>query len=85
MIGRKYLKIDLSITFILKSSLSSVVMAFCTWLINPQSIALVIGSIFAGIGIYFTLLVLIKGLSKEEIAFFIKFARDNIKRIPIIK
>jgi len=85
IISRRYLKFDLSVPFMLKGIFSSAVMALCIWLIHPESIALVIGSIFAGALIYFAVLLLVKGLHKEEITFFIKFAKDNIKRIPMVK
>jgi len=85
MITRKYLKFDLSIPFMLKSAFSSAIMTLCIWLINPESIALVIASIFAGILIYFGILLLLKGLSKEEITLFINFLKDNLKKARGIK
>lgn len=85
MVSRRYLKFDLSLPFMAKSVIASVIMTLCIWLIHPESIAMVIGTIFAGAAIYFAVLLLVKGLSKEEITFFVTFAKDNIKRIPGVK
>ncbi len=79
IVTRRYLKFDLSVPFILKSVLSSGIMAICIWLINPQSIAWILASIFIGIVVYFVVLLLIKGLSKEERTFFVNFSKDNLK------
>jgi O-antigen/teichoic acid export membrane protein len=82
-VTRRYLRFDLSLPFIGKSILSSGVMTICIWLINPQSIAMVIGSIFAGAAIYFGTLLLVKALSKEELFFFIAFIKDNVQKIHV--
>ncbi len=84
LVSRKYLRFDLSVPFILKSILASSIMTLCLWLINPESITLVIISIFAGVLIYFGGLLLIKGISKSEIAFFVSFTNDNLRRILFI-
>lgn len=81
LVSRKYLKFDLSMPFVLKSTLASAIMTLCVWLINPGSITLVIVSIFAGALIYFGGLLLIKGLSKSEVVFFVNFAKDNLRKI----
>lgn len=78
---RRYLKFDLSTPFVLKSLFSSAVMAFSIWLIKPEAITLTIISIVGGALIYFAVLILIKGLSKGELSFFVNFIKDNIKRI----
>lgn len=79
LVSRRYLKFDLSMPFVLKSTLVSAIITLCIWLINPESITLVIISIFAGALIYFGGLLLIKGLSKSEVVFFVNFAKDNFK------
>lgn len=84
-VTRRYLKFDLSLFFIAKSILASGVMALCIWLINPESIAMVITSILAGIVIYFGVLLLLRGLSREEIKFFAGFIRDNIGKVLMLK
>ena len=77
IITRRYLKFDLNLSFLVKSVLSSGFMALCIWLINPQSILMVFISIIAGIIIYFGVLILVKGFSKIELAFFAAFIRKN--------
>ena len=85
LITRRYLKFDLSGTFILKSVFSSGIMALCLWLINPQSIVLIIISIFAGAAIYFSVLLLIRSLSKEELAFFSNLVKDSLRKARVLK
>ena len=75
-ITRRYLKFDFSLTFILKSVFSAAVMALCIRWFNPQSTALIVAAIFGGAVIYFGVLLLIRGLSKEERAFFLNFVRE---------
>jgi len=84
LVSRRYLRFDLSITFTLKVILASTIMTLCIWFINPESITLVIISIFAGVLIYSGGLLLVKGLSKSEIAFFVSFARESLRRILFI-
>ena len=84
LVSRRYLKFDLSITFTLKVILASTIMTLCIWFINPESITPVIISIFAGVLIYSGGLLLVKGLSKSEIAFFVNFAKDNLRKILFI-
>ena len=84
IITRRYFKFDLSSPFVLKSLFSSVIMAFSIRLITPEAITLTLISIVGGALIYFAMLILLKGLSKEEIIFFVNFTRDNIKRITRI-
>jgi len=84
LVSRRYLRFDLSSTFTLKAILASAIMTICIWFINPASITLVIISIFAGLIIYFGGLLLVKGLSKSEITFFINFAKNNLRKIHFI-
>ena len=85
MITRRYLKFDISISFILKSAFSSAIMLLCIWLINPELIVSVIISIFAGVLIYFGILLLLGGLSREELTFFVNFLKDSLRRIRAVK
>jgi O-antigen/teichoic acid export membrane protein len=85
IISRSYLKFDLSLPFILKSAIASAIMALCIWLFNPESITTVLLSILGGIVIYFGILFIIKGLSKSEITFFVNFARENLKKMPVVR
>ena len=84
LVSRRYLRFDLSATFTLKAILVSAIMTLCIWFINPESITLVIISIFAGVIIYFGGLLLMKGLSKSEIAFFVNFAKESLRKIHFI-
>jgi len=81
IVTRKYLKFDISMPFMLKSAFSSAIMALCIWVINPQSIALIIVSIIVGALIYFAVLLLIRGLSRQEITFFINLVKENLSKI----
>jgi O-antigen/teichoic acid export membrane protein len=81
IVTRNYLKFDLSLSFLIKSALSSGFMALCIWLINPQSVLMLLVSIIAGIFVYFTALILIRGFSKSELAFFNAFMRNSFKVI----
>jgi len=85
IVTRRYLKFDLSAPFILKSILSSGIMALCIWRINPQSTAWIIGSILIGVVVYFVVLLLIRGLSKEERTFFVNFSKDNLKKLRVVR
>lgn len=85
IVTRRYLKFDLSTPFILKSILSSGIMAICIWRINPESIAWILASIFIGIVVYFAVLLLIRGLSKEERTFFVNFSKDNLRKLRLIR
>ena len=85
MVTRKYFNFNLSIPFILKSIFSSTIMVVCIWLINPASIISVLISILLGILVYFSVLLIIKGLNKTEINFFINFFRSNVIKMRAIK
>lgn len=85
MVSRRYLRFDLSLPFMLKSVFSSAVMTVCVWLMHPQSIASVIISILVGVLIYFVVLLMVRGLSKEEIRFFINFLKDILKGARAVK
>jgi len=78
VVARRYLKFDLSLFFLAKSALSSGFMALVIWLINPQTILMVFLSILAGIITYFGALLLVRGFSKTELAFFTNFIRNGI-------
>jgi O-antigen/teichoic acid export membrane protein len=81
VVSRRYLKFDLSLLFILKSAIASAIMALCIYLFDPSSGAEVIISIVGGILIYFGFLLIMKGLSKSEIRFFLNFVRENLGKI----
>jgi O-antigen/teichoic acid export membrane protein len=78
---RKYLKFDLSITFLLKSILSAGVMGLCIWLMKPVSLSMIFVSIAIGLIVYFSMLFLTRGFSKSEINFFGSFVRNNLRGV----
>lgn len=84
-VTRRYLKFDLSLPFMAKSIALSGIMAFCIWLVNPHSVVAVSVSIAVGIVGYFAVLILIGGLSRSELRFFWAFARDNLRRVHILR
>jgi O-antigen/teichoic acid export membrane protein len=85
IITRRYLKYDLSISFIIKSIIASAFMTLLIWLLNPQSVALVMISIIGGAIIYFAVLFLIRGFNRNEITFFAHFIKDNLAKLKVSK
>jgi O-antigen/teichoic acid export membrane protein len=85
IISRKSIRFDLNIIFLMKSFLASSLMAVCIWLINPGSIIMLLVSIIIGLLIYFGALILLRGLSKDELQFFASFIRTNIESIFVKK
>jgi O-antigen/teichoic acid export membrane protein len=73
VVTRKYLKFNLSFRFIVKSLISSGMMALIIWLIRPESLLMVLISIIIGVIIYCGVLVSIKGFTRGEISFFTSF------------
>ncbi len=78
IVSRRYLKFDLGLPFMLKSTIASAIMALCIWLFDPEAVGTVLISAGGGIIIYFGLLLVLKGMSKSEINFFLNFARVNL-------
>jgi len=80
-VTRRYLKFDLSLAFMAKSIASSGIMAFCIWLLDPQSVWFVLACVVLGVMVYFIVLIALRGLSKAEISFFINFARQTLRMV----
>jgi O-antigen/teichoic acid export membrane protein len=81
-VTRRFLKFDLSLPFVAKSIASSGMMALCIWLLDPQSEWSVLASIVLGAAVYFiVLIVVLRGLSKAEINFFMNFAREGVRMV----
>jgi hypothetical protein len=78
--SRRYFKFDVSPSFILKSFISASIMTVCIWLIKSESIFQVAVAIIIGIIVYFAVLVLIRGFSRQEFSFFTSFIRNTFKR-----
>jgi len=66
----KYIAFDIDWLFILKSIAASVIMSLTIWYINPNQLLDVLLWIGIGAGIYATVLFLLRGFTKKEIAFF---------------
>ena len=66
----KYFKFDFDLVFIMKSTVASVLMSACIFLINPSGILNVLITIVIGAIIYIGLLFVLKGIKKEEFGFF---------------
>ena len=62
---------------IVKSLISSTIMALVVWLIHPEGKPDTIVAVFVGMGLYAVLLVLLRGVSKEEISFFYRLLRPG--------
>jgi O-antigen/teichoic acid export membrane protein len=85
VITRRYLKFSLSLPFILKSTFASAIMVLCIWPMKPDSIPMVIVAILVGVLVYFAVFLAFKGLNKREISFFIDLAKENFRKIGIMK
>jgi O-antigen/teichoic acid export membrane protein len=66
----RHLRFDIKVSFILKSLAASGVMSLIVWKLDPAGIINVIWVIVLGILLYFGSLLLMKGLSLNEIRFF---------------
>jgi O-antigen/teichoic acid export membrane protein len=71
----KYLTIKLNFIFVLKSILASLAMTAVVLFINPTGLFKTLVSVLLGIFIYGLFLLLIKGLTKKEINFFLLLLR----------
>jgi len=67
LVSFRYLKFDRGLSFIAKSILASAIMALAIWLLDPSGITGVIVSILLGVIIYFTIIITLKGFSKNEL------------------
>ena len=67
--SRKYIKFGVPYDFIGKSVLASSVMALVLYWANPAGMFYVGFMIFVGAGVYFGVLVLLKGFGEEEVGF----------------
>ena len=69
----RYLKFDVNLTFILKSTAASVIMSLLIWKLNPIDTLNVLISIGVGAVVYFVILVLLKGIERVEVGFLKDF------------
>ena len=76
-ISFKGLPFDIDFKFIMKSVISSVVMAFVVWKLNPIGAVTILISIGIATGVYFVVLIVLRGFTKEEYGFL----RDIVRSI----
>jgi O-antigen/teichoic acid export membrane protein len=76
-ISFKYLSFDIDFKFILKSIISSFIMVFIVWKLNPVSALDILISIGVAAGVYFGVLILLKGFTREEY----RFLRDIVRSV----
>ncbi len=69
VISFKRVSYDIDFTFILKSLTSSVIMAFVVWKLNPIGAVDIVISIGVGAMVYFGVLILLRGFTKDEYEF----------------
>ena len=70
MISFKRLPFDIDFKFIMKSIISSVIMAFVVWKLNPMGAVNILIAIVIATGVYFVVLILLRGFTREEYLFF---------------
>lgn len=68
----KYFTFDFDIKFIVKSTIASALMYLIIFKINPYGILNILITVIVCTGIYFVLLIVLKGIKKEEVEFFKK-------------
>jgi O-antigen/teichoic acid export membrane protein len=81
VIAFRHFKFDLGFVFIMKSVLASAVMAGAIWLYKPWGITEVVIAILLGIIVYFAIILVLKGFSKNELSMikelFLGFRKRN--------
>lgn len=82
-ISKKFLVFDLNLKFITKCTIASIIMIMIIWLINPAGFLYTIITILIGIAVYFSILFLLKGLSKKEIKKLLSLVtiKDSIRKL----
>lgn len=68
----RYFTFDFDLVFIIKSVISSIIMSFVIFVLNPYGILNIIITVIICSGVYFTLLIVLKGIKKEEVKLFRK-------------
>ena len=68
-ISFKRLPFDTDLKFIIKSIMSSVIMAFIIWKLNPYGAVNILIAVGIATGVYFSVLVLLRGFTREEYGF----------------
>jgi O-antigen/teichoic acid export membrane protein len=83
-VSSRYFKFDIDLRSIVKTVFASAAMAFCIWLIHPNSLGMVAVSVVAGIIVYSAAMLIVKALSKGELAFFSTLVKNNLKKAHLI-
>ena len=78
-ISFKKLPFDIDVKFIAKSVLSSATMGYVIWEINPLGAVNILISIGIGAVVYFGVLLLLKGFTKEEYVFLKEIVRSVVQ------
>ena len=78
-ISFKRMPYDVDLKFIMKSIISSVIMAFVVWKLNPYGTINILISIIIATGVYFSILISLKGFTKEEYVFLKDIAKRKTK------
>lgn len=78
MVTRKYLSFSIDFISLIKSVIASIIMSIFLWLIQPWSIISLLLSILLGSIIYFTVIILIKGLGKKELIFIRNLIKNHL-------
>jgi len=73
--SRKYIKFGVPYDFIGKSVFASLVMALVLYWVNPAGIFYVGLTILGCTGVYFSVLILVKGFGREEVGFLKSFVK----------
>ena len=68
-IAFKEIPFDIDLKFIIKSIISSAIMGLIVFILNPGNVQTVVISVIVGVVIYFGMLLLLRGVTKEEYAF----------------
>lgn len=76
-IGFKLLSFDLNLKFIAKSVFSSVIMGLLIWWLCPIGAVNILISIGIAVVVYFGVLFVLKGFTKEEFEFFKTYLNTN--------
>lgn len=77
VISFKRVSYEIDLKFIMKSIISAVIMAFVVWKLNPIGAVNILISIGFATGVYFGVMVLLRGFTKEEYEFLRGFLRFN--------
>ena len=77
MLSFKELSYDIDLRFISKSVISSIPMAFIVWKLNPYGAVSILIAVGIATGVYFGVLILLRGFTKEEYLFLKGFLGFN--------